>query len=99
MSTDRKRVEEMKGRTTDRGRNGDRVPKHKQRLADDNQELENKLTEKQSSADTDKAGLSAQQRASVSTAGAQERENVSEFGSDKETERKVKRNQPDVKKE
>lgn len=118
MSTDRNRVEEKDtNKSTDRNKNKaeekdttmatgrDRMPKHKERLAKDNAELENKLTEKQSPADTDKGGLSGKtsseggQRANVSTAGAQERQSVNEFASAKDASRKEKRNQPDIKKD
>lgn len=103
MSTDRNRVEEKDNNNLTTGK--DRMPKHKERLAEDNAELENKLTEKQAPNDTDKGGLSGKtnseggQRANVSTAGAQERQSVNEFASAKDASRKEKRNQPDIKKD
>lgn len=70
----------------------DRKSIDKQNQQPDNAELKNKLTEKQSPADTDKGGLSAQERAGMSTAGGVERQNVGELGTDKETKTKEKRN-------
>lgn len=86
MSTDRNRVEEKDNNNITTGK--DRMPKHKERLAEDNAGLKNKLTEKQAPNDTDKGGLSAQERANTTPAGAMERESVSEVGTDK----KVKKN-------
>ena len=62
----------------------------------DNAGLQNKLTEKQSPADTDKGGLSGKtshgndggsQRANVSTNGAIDRASVGEIGTDKHREK------------
>jgi hypothetical protein len=53
----------------------------------DNAGLQNKLTEKQSPADFDKAGLSDEQRANVSTSGAVDRQSVGEIGTSKHREK------------
>lgn len=62
----------------------------------DNAELQNKLTEKQNPADTDKGGLSGKtshgndggsQRANVSTNGLVDRQSVGEIGTDKQREK------------
>ena len=46
----------------------------------DNAGLQNKLTEKQAPNDTDKAGLSKEQRANVATQGSVDRQSVGELG-------------------
>lgn len=61
----------------------DRVPKHKQRLAEDNQGLQKKVSNKQAPNDTDKGANSDKQKANVSPAGRMSRESIGEIGTDK----------------
>lgn len=72
------------------------IPAKDQNSQPDNAELQNKLTEKQTSADTDKGGLSGKtshsndggsQRANVSTNGLVDRSSVGEIGTDKQREK------------
>lgn len=64
---------------------------NKQKPEPDNAELQHKISDKQSPADTDKAGLNADQRKSVTINGAVERESVGEFGTDEDRKRKEKK--------
>lgn len=65
--------------------------KKKQKPEPDNAELQHKISDKQSPADTDKAGLSEDQRKSVTINGAVERESVGEFGTDEDKKKKEKK--------
>jgi hypothetical protein len=62
----------------------------KQNQQPDNAPLQNKLTEKQAKADTDKAGLSKEQRANMATQGAVDRQSVGEIGKKTDTSQKSK---------
>lgn len=72
------------------------IPAKDQNSQPDNAELQHKLTEKQTSADTDKGSLSGKtshsddggsQRANVSTNGAVDRSSVGELGTAKQQEK------------
>ncbi|AHM61319.1 hypothetical protein D770_15325 [Flammeovirgaceae bacterium 311] len=73
-----------------------KTPRDEQNHQPDNAGLQNKLTEKQSPADTDKGGLSGKtshsddggsQRANVSTNGGVDRPSIGEIGTDKQREK------------
>ena len=71
----------------------DRVPKHKQRLAEGNAKLQNKVSNKQGPTDTDKGGNSPEQKQNVSPAGRMSRESINEEGTDKHVaDRKKEKN-------
>lgn len=78
--------------------NKDRENKDPQNYEPDDAELQHKVSDKQAPNDTDKLGLSPEQRANTTVSGAVERESVGEFGSDEETKDKEKRVE-DTKKE
>lgn len=67
------------------------VKKDKQNEQPDNAEMQHKISDKQSPADTDKAGLNEDQRKSMTINGAVERESVGEFGTDEDRKRKEKK--------
>ena len=70
----------------------DRVPKHKQRLAEGNKALQNKVSNKQAPTDTDKGGH-PEKGQNVSPAGGMSRGKVNEEGTDKHVaDRKKEKN-------
>lgn len=71
-------------------REEDKKRENAQNRQPDNAELQHKVSDKQAPNDTDKGGLSEDQRKSMSPAGAMERESVGEIGTDEDRKRKEK---------